>query len=228
MNTVIETPTIIQTTEGLKIADTQMSLHPIVDLLKSEWPESLVQMRFELTDQQMADILAYIDQHPQEVDIDHAAGRKRAEENRRTWWEQLGNEPEEEWPTWWPDDATPGTVIHIIETKGGPMISNSRVSVYDVMEVYDDGSLPYEIPQIYNLSPHQVKVALQYIEAHREILEPKLKKILARKVERERNGRAYQAAYIKWRREITPLEMTPKREALRALLEERRRARSEI
>ena len=114
-------------------------------------------------------------------------------------------------------------VIRILETALGPMISESRVSVYDIMEAYDEGYPPHEINKIYNLSPHQVSVALAYIEQHRVQLEPKLKEILIKKAERERYYRALAAEIEKQR----PMPMTPQRIALNKLIEESRRRRSE-
>ncbi|MCE7986247.1 MAG: DUF433 domain-containing protein [Caldilinea sp. CFX5] len=111
------------------------------------------------------------------------------------------------------------SVIRILETDLGPMISQSRSSVYDVMEAYDEGYTPSEISNIYNLSPFQVKVALAYIDEHRAQLEPELKEILIKKAERERYYRALAAEREKQR----SLPMTPQRAALQALIEESRR-----
>jgi|GEM_PF-2271849 len=207
MKIVTKRPTIFHTEQGIKIAGTQTPLYSVIHLLKEEWPDHLVQLRF-------------------------SAGRKQVEEYWRVRREKRANgQPtteEVQWPTWWPDDTTPGTVIHIIETEGAPMISHSRVSIYDVMEVYDDGSSASEIREIYNLSSYQVKVALQYIEAHREKLEPALKEALLQKAERERYYREFAAAHTKWRMETNPLEMTPRRAALKALIEQRRQALEEL
>ena len=108
------------------------------------------------------------------------------------------------------------SVIRILETELGPMISHSRVSVYDILEAYDEGFPAWEINKIYNLSPHQVKVALAYIEEHRAQLEPELQEILVHKAERERYYRALEAELKKQR----PLEMTPQRVALRKSIAE--------
>lgn len=111
------------------------------------------------------------------------------------------------------------SVIRILETDLGPLISQSRSSVYDVMEAYDEGYTPSEISNIYNLSPFQVKVALAYIAEHRAQLEPELKEILIKKAERERYYRALEAEIRRQR----PVELTPQRIALNKLLEESRR-----
>lgn len=110
------------------------------------------------------------------------------------------------------------SVVRILETELGPMISNSRVSIYDVMEAYDEGFPSWEINKIYNLSPHQVKVALAYIEEHRPQLESELEEILIHKAERERYYRELEAEIRKKR----PVEMTPRRAALHKLIEESR------
>jgi uncharacterized protein (DUF433 family) len=115
--------------------------------------------------------------------------------------------------------------VRIVESEVGPMISHSRVSVYDVMEAYSEGYNPSEICDIYNLSPHQVDVALAYIEQNRSRLEPKLKEIQAKLVEREQYHRALVAEREK---QFPPREMTPEREAFYALLEKSRRSRGEI
>lgn len=80
-------------------------------------------------------------------------------------------------PTWSPDEEHQ-FATRIIESDIGPMISQSRVSVYDVMEAYDEGYLPSEIGDIYNLSPHQVDVALAYIHENRARLAPELQRLL--------------------------------------------------
>jgi len=43
--------------------------------MKADWPEYLVHIRFELTDEQMTDTLAYIKQYPEAVEADYIAGR---------------------------------------------------------------------------------------------------------------------------------------------------------
>ena len=107
----------------------------------------------------------------------------------------------------------------IIESEIGPVISGRGVTVYDVMEAYDEGDNIYTISSTYNISPLQVKAAIEYIEKHRERLEPELKEILIKKAERERYYRA-RAAELKKQR---ALPMTPKRKALQALIEKSRR-----
>ena len=84
----------------------------------------------------------------------------------------------------------------IVETDSGPMVPESRVSVYDVLELYREGDTIYEIGSTYNLSPLQVETAVAYIDKHRERLETELEEILVRKAARERHYRAIAAEIV--------------------------------
>ncbi len=119
--------------------------------------------------------------------------------------------------------TTNGAVITIIESEIGPLISESRATVYDVLEAYDEGYAPSEIGRLYNLSPRQVQVALAYIAEHRAELAPKLQEILKIAAAREKFYRT-RAAELEQQR---PLPMTPQRAALQALIDKNRRARGE-
>lgn len=74
----------------------------------------------------------------------------------------------------------------IVEANGTLMISESRVSLFDVMILHDEGDSIYEISMTYNLTPLQVKTAVAYIEQHRAILEPVLAEAI--RVREERDG----------------------------------------
>jgi uncharacterized protein (DUF433 family) len=121
-------------------------------------------------------------------------------------------------PTWSLDEQNE-FAIRIIESDIGPMISQSRVSVYDVMEAYDEGYGPSEIGDIYNLSSHQVDVALAYIHENRARLAPELQRLLVKKAENE----AYHRALVAEREKQFVKEMTPERIRFNHLLEQSRR-----
>jgi uncharacterized protein (DUF433 family) len=104
----------------------------------------------------------------------------------------------------------------IIETDAGPLISESRVSVFDVMDAHDAGDSIYEIGLTFNLSPLQVETALDYISQHRTDLEPQLAEIKQQLAEREAYYRR-QATQID--QYIATLPMTSQRAALRVLRE---------
>ena len=112
----------------------------------------------------------------------------------------------------------------VLETEIGPMISESRTSVYDVLLSEQEGDDFFAICVIHNLKPLQVQVALEYIEEHRAQLEAELPELLAKKAENERYHRAIAAEREKL---IGELPMTPKRAAFYALREKHRHLWSE-
>ncbi len=109
----------------------------------------------------------------------------------------------------------------IIETELGPVISESRTTVYDVMEAHDKGLDTYQICMTYNLTPLQVQTALDYIARHRARLEPVLREILRQAAEREAHYRA-QAEAI--RQQVAQEPPTPLRAAFNELREKNRQA----
>lgn len=104
----------------------------------------------------------------------------------------------------------------IIETDIGPLISESRATVFDVMDAHDAGDSVYEISLTFNLSPLQVETALVYIAQHRAELEPQLAEIKEQLTQREAHYRR-QAAQID--QLIATLPMTSQRAALHGLRE---------
>lgn len=102
----------------------------------------------------------------------------------------------------------------ILETEIGPMVSESRTSIYDILLSQQEGEGFYAICVIHNLDPLQVEVALAYIEEHREQLEAELPELLAKKAENERYHRAIAAE-----RKKIPVKMTPLRKAFNELRE---------
>lgn len=81
----------------------------------------------------------------------------------------------------------------ILETDSGPMISESRISVYDILEAEEKGMGFYEICMALELFPIQVEVAQAYLNDHRDTLTAELRDIQAIKREREAFYRAKQA-----------------------------------
>ena len=112
----------------------------------------------------------------------------------------------------------------ILETEIGPMISQSRTSVYDVLISQQEGEDFNALCVIHNLRPLQVMVALEYIEEHRAQLEAELPELLAKKAEHERYHRAIAAEREKL---ISELPMTPQRAAFYALRDKHRKLWSE-
>lgn len=108
------------------------------------------------------------------------------------------------------------TGYRVIDTDNGPMISDSRTTIYDVLLSQQEGDDFFAICVIHNLKPLQVEVALEYIEENREQLEAELPRLLEIKAENERYHRAIAAEKQKI---IDQLPMTPRRAAFYALRE---------
>lgn len=99
----------------------------------------------------------------------------------------------------------------ILATDSGLQISESRVMLFDVMEAYDAGDSIYQISQTFNLSPLQVQIAVDYIDANRAALEPEFAKAIQLRNERE----AYYRKLAEERAgKIAQLPMTPQRAAV--------------
>ncbi len=110
----------------------------------------------------------------------------------------------------------------IVETSSGPMISHSRVSVFDVLEADENGMDMYEICQVYELTPRQVQTALDYITKFRERLLPILHDIQRKAAEREVY---YTALALERLKQIEESPMTPERAALYTLIAQNREER---
>ncbi|MFN8494118.1 MAG: hypothetical protein U0350_41350 [Caldilineaceae bacterium] len=108
----------------------------------------------------------------------------------------------------------------VVETEIGPMVGQSRTSVYDVLLSLNEGEDFNALCVIHNLKPVQVLATLEYIEQHRAQLEAELPELLAKKAERERYYRALAAEREKL---IAQLPMTPKRKAFYELVEKNRK-----
>jgi hypothetical protein len=59
-----------------------------MDYVTAGYPPDLIQERLKLTDRQIADVMAYIEQHRAEVDTEYQQVLREAEENRRYWEER--------------------------------------------------------------------------------------------------------------------------------------------
>lgn len=78
-------PTVIRTSRGLTVSGTRTTLYRIMDYVKAEWPPKLIQDRLKLTDRQITDALAYIEQHRTEVEAEYQQVVAEGEEQRREW-----------------------------------------------------------------------------------------------------------------------------------------------
>jgi uncharacterized protein (DUF433 family) len=81
-------PTVIRTSRGLTINGTRITLYDVMDYVCAEQSREYVQEILRLTDRQITDALAYIEEHRPEVEAEYQQVLQEAEENRRYWEER--------------------------------------------------------------------------------------------------------------------------------------------
>ena len=67
---------VVRTGRGLTIAGTRITLYSIMDYIKADWPPKLIKDLFDLTDQQISGVLAYIEANRDEVESEYQIDRK--------------------------------------------------------------------------------------------------------------------------------------------------------
>jgi uncharacterized protein (DUF433 family) len=87
--------TVTRTERGLSIAGTRITLYDVMDYVTAGWPPKLIRDRLNLTDQQVTDVLEYINTHRAEVEAEYQQVLQSAEETRR-YWEERNRERFEE------------------------------------------------------------------------------------------------------------------------------------
>jgi uncharacterized protein (DUF433 family) len=87
-DTATAQPTVIRDARGLSIAGTRITLYHIMDYVTDEASADEIQEQFNLTDQQIADVMAYIEEHREEVEAEYRQVLEQAEETRRYWEER--------------------------------------------------------------------------------------------------------------------------------------------
>jgi len=84
-DTAVDRPTVIRTERGLTIAGTRKTLYQVMDCVKEDWPPKLIRAWLDLTEQQMAEVLKYIEEHRDEVEAEYQFVLRRAEDIRQYW-----------------------------------------------------------------------------------------------------------------------------------------------
>ena len=88
-------PIVVRTQRGLSISGTRKTLYQVMDYVKANWPPSEIQDIMRLTDEEIAGVMQYIDEHREEVEAEYQQVLRNAEENRR-YWEERNRERFEE------------------------------------------------------------------------------------------------------------------------------------
>lgn len=79
---------VVRTERGLSIAGTRITLYDVMDYLKADWPPSLIRQWLDLSEQQMADVMMYIEQHRADVEAEYQQVLAYAAEVKRYWEER--------------------------------------------------------------------------------------------------------------------------------------------
>lgn len=83
--TIHPQPTVVRTSRGLSVNGTRITLYSVMDYVTAGWPPKLIRDRLNLTDQQIGDVMAYIDEHRAEVEAEYRQVLEEAAEERRFW-----------------------------------------------------------------------------------------------------------------------------------------------
>ena len=83
-----ENNTIVRTTRGLSVKGSRLTLYSIMDAIRENNSLKNVRDLYELTDEEMLDVLDYIHLHKQEVEQEYQDVLKSADENRKYWEEK--------------------------------------------------------------------------------------------------------------------------------------------
>jgi uncharacterized protein (DUF433 family) len=86
--TVTSQPTVVRTERGLSIAGTRITLYHVMDYVVAGRTPDEIQDSLNLTDHQIADVMAYIGEHRAEVDAEYQQVLEEAEQIRRYWEER--------------------------------------------------------------------------------------------------------------------------------------------
>jgi uncharacterized protein (DUF433 family) len=80
--------TVVRTDRGLSISGTRITLYDVMDYVTAGWPAHVIRDRLQLTEQQITDVMAYIEGHRTEVEREYQVALATADENRRYWQER--------------------------------------------------------------------------------------------------------------------------------------------
>jgi uncharacterized protein (DUF433 family) len=83
-----KSPTVVRTDRGLTVEGTRLTLYSIMECLWGGWTEDEVRDHYELTEQQMHDILTYVEEHRAAFQAEYEQVLQDAEETRGYWEER--------------------------------------------------------------------------------------------------------------------------------------------
>lgn len=88
MSVITENRTVVRTSRGLSVAGKRITLYDIMDYLKAGWVTEEIRDVLRLTDEQINDVMDYIETNREEVEAEYQQVLREAEENRKYWEER--------------------------------------------------------------------------------------------------------------------------------------------
>lgn len=93
-----ENRTVTRTERGLTVKGSRLTLYEIMDGMKKGGSLKNIRDIYELTDEEMLEILDYIHLHKEEVEQEYQEVLQSAEQNRKYWEERNSNLPGKDYP----------------------------------------------------------------------------------------------------------------------------------
>ena len=88
VNVATEFPSVVRTDRGLSVGGRRLTLYFLEDHFKAGWPAELVKDWFNLSDQEIADVVGYIAAHREEFETEYREVARQADERRQFWEER--------------------------------------------------------------------------------------------------------------------------------------------
>jgi uncharacterized protein (DUF433 family) len=83
--------TVVRTERGLSISGSRITLYDVMDYVTAGWPAHVIRDRLQLTENQINEVMVYIETHRAEIEQEYQAALETADENRRYWQERNQN-----------------------------------------------------------------------------------------------------------------------------------------
>jgi uncharacterized protein (DUF433 family) len=81
-------PTVVRTERGLTVGGTRLTIYQLMDHLKAGQLPDVWQEWYGLTAEQVADVLGYIDEHRDTVEVEYEEVLRQAAVNQKYWEER--------------------------------------------------------------------------------------------------------------------------------------------
>jgi uncharacterized protein (DUF433 family) len=81
-------PTVVRTSRGLTVGGTRLTIYLLMDSIKAGRSDEMIVESYPITQEQLANVHRYIDEHREEVEAEYQQVLRNAEEHRRYWEER--------------------------------------------------------------------------------------------------------------------------------------------